>query len=131
MREIKFRAYNEGNKTMHHEFQWFSSGDSGSDWICFASLESPQISENNQVILNNPYFRQQLKIMQYTGLNDMKGQEIYEGDKLYWHNQTDEPGADISPVEFRDGAFYCGSDLLAELDLESMEIIGNIYETRV
>ena len=41
-RIIKFRAWDEGNKIMHHNFQWFDSTKGGVDkegtsWICFIS----------------------------------------------------------------------------------------------
>lgn len=37
MREIKFRAFDEGNKIMHYDFQFIKSGDEGNDWIIFTS----------------------------------------------------------------------------------------------
>ena len=42
MREIKFRAWDERKKVMHFDFQFFTSGEEGNDWICFSSDKEPR-----------------------------------------------------------------------------------------
>lgn len=110
MRDIRFRAWDKiENKMMYFELI---------DYMAIQSLIA---------YTGNIYSK--IEIMQYTGLKDKNGVEIYEKDKLLWHNQSDEPDYDVPYVEFIDGSFKCGSDLLSELDLDTMEVIGNIYES--
>ncbi len=88
MREIKFRAWSNTAKVMHPE--WKKLDD-----------------ENGEYIL-----------MQYTGLKDKNGKEIYEGDVLR--------GRFNGAVKWTTDMYNDGwSDYWNE-----SEIIGNIYEKR-
>ena len=117
MREIKFRAWYEKEKR-------FLSWDELQD-----GTESLQTYFNNELSDVSP-------LMQYTGLKDKNGKEIYEGDIL---------STDLSRpyliVCFRNGAFMvqCHDDgkdyydLMVSINEESdqvehLEVIGNIYE---
>jgi hypothetical protein len=66
---------------------------------------------------------------EFTDLQDCNDKDIYEGDKLLWSNQTDEPDENIEIVSFKNGCFMCGGDILCDLDLDNMMIIGNKYST--
>lgn len=99
MREIKFRAWN-------------------------TSLEFMQYGDGAQGTFLQKAIEAELPIMQYTGLKDKNGKEIYEGDIV-----RDLEGT-IGVVEFKHGKFQALDDAKwdnLEFPDES-EIIGNIYE---
>ena len=122
MRDIKFRAWDEMQKVMHNNFQFIKSGDDGNDWILFTSDKQPIFNYDGWS--KNPYFSQQLKVMQYTGLKDKNGKEIYEGDILkYWG------GVDV--IGFDNGCFNITFTEDDKFDIPvdaDIEVIGNIYE---
>lgn len=80
-----------------------------------------------------------LDIMQYTGLKDKNGKEIYEGDILNkkYHNLVVSDGIGVVEMGYGDdsdgynhGGWYgwkCGESSLSDVN-EKVEVIGNIYE---
>lgn len=100
MREIKFRAWDKTLKVFN---------DAGYELDC----DGRMIVQDDCVL------------MQYTGLKDKHGREIYEGDIVSTAN------GDLS-VKFYDGGFMADRDghfdrLQAHLT-KTWEVIGNIYE---
>jgi len=124
MREIKFRTWDKSTNKMSNPYNLqrtptFNSEYNGepcistikpSDWLGFDSL-----SENERQIA-----------LQYTGLHDKNGVEIYEGDWLVDANDSSNGG---SFVFFEYGQWqpfsYVGSFNGADY-----EVIGNIYENK-
>ena len=119
MREIKFRAYAQTDKTWHY-------------WDVYG--EYPQgISADLQPDMGNTYVFQQ-----YTGLKDKNGVEIYECDLLSGHKL---PVGDLAcEVQFLWGCWYlnaisksghslCGGELISMTEpSDTYEVMGNIFE---
>lgn len=142
MREIKFRAWDKNNKIMHHDVEFIRSGTEGNDWIIFKSDKQKLADEK---VLDNPYFQQQIELMQYTGLKDKNGKEIYEGDLIKF-TEIDEDSCfgreDTNVVEvqwlediaqfraiFKSGRRTELHFVVKLPTVVSCEIIGNIYES--
>ena len=76
-----------------------------------------------------------LVVQQWTGLQDKNGQDIYEGDIVtfsFSHGEGDRED-DSGEVLFCDGMFcfqkgswWASND--SNFDMESLEVVGNIYE---
>lgn len=118
MREIKFRAWDDdGGRMLTHEHENLA-GD-----LLEAAMSGG------------------MPIMQYTGLKDSKGREIYEGDIIHYINtkchgwQLEETRNNFKGVvEWNDSdiTFDVNSTInsirLSEWHYECCRVIGNIYE---
>lgn len=124
MREIKFRAWDKKEKKM------ISFSDINvliGDYGC--SLEKAF-----ELARRGDYLRKdQIKLMQYTGLKDKDGKEVYEGDIIKaWGGMNSE--TKVFPVEYTNSSAYqnsyAGYKILCDIWFsgDGCEVIGNIYE---
>ena len=124
MREIRFRAWT--GRELEYKVL------AGSVGSFFAYIDP----RDDAGAINTKY-GEQIPVMQFTGLHDKNGKEIYEGDvvKTMMH-YADDYG---NPVDGRETTFavkwveskgqqYVGLSLFPCDDIYHLEIIGNIYE---
>ena len=112
MREIKFRAWDKKNNKMWHCVEEL---DLGNQEVVFQHNEDYGITWGA--------YPSDAILMQYTGLKDKNGTEIYEGDIMEWdEKEWGAPYREI--VEWRYSLFETREDVWPQ----SCEVIGNIYE---
>jgi hypothetical protein len=106
MRKIKFRAYAHASKVMFYP-------DSEDGWELVGGKLSPLPNTT---------------IMQYTGLKDKNGTEIYEGDIVKDSERLNESG--VMEWDEKTASFFIGGTNVVESGLvyRHWVVTGNIYK---
>ena len=119
MREIKFRVWDVERKSWMNEQDVYNEVQEQGRW--------------------NPERGQFYKLMQFTGLRDKNGKEIFEGDIIQWNGYEVQNGKQIRPIRkraigmtvdafrnsFIDDCFHLQNLLRQGLNIE---VIGNVHE---
>jgi uncharacterized phage protein (TIGR01671 family) len=125
MRQIKFRAWHKVRKEMYEVY----------------GLTSEYVFKKTDDGVGNPGVPDKLEdveLMQYTGLKDKNGKDIYEGDILAYksHHPKHKDKTFNNVVEFAIGQSLCGWRMrnkntivkATPYKFGTSQIIGNIYE---
>ena len=137
-REIKFRVWDNKYKYMNYKVlvgiygDWEKVKDDKNYTACAMWIEPEKVDYKCEPHWAHfePYHKD-IHLMQYTGLKDKNGVEIYEGDKVKAKFYGKEV---VGEIGFNSGCFLLWNSCVSDNQLfifTDIEVIGNIYENEV
>ena len=108
MREIKFRAWNNEQAKTRKDFRF------------------DEFNDVNDYFADNDFV-----FMQYTGLKDKNGEEIYEGDIVSFSGIKDDKGVVEWCNEYVGYILNAKNNYAERFDeVDKLKVLGNIYENK-
>lgn len=140
-REIKFRVWDNKYKYMNYKVlvgiygDWEKVKDDKNYTACAMWIEPDKVDYKCEPHWTHfePYHKN-IHLMQYTGIKDKNGGEVYEGDRVMFDYEWTKPD-EIGVITWnKDTASFqikghIPSSSMKHLD--RMKVIGNIYENEV
>ena len=127
MREIKFRVLIDNKIYYQDKYEAYGDNLSSID-ICKETITITSFYNYEDVYR---FEDEEVKVMQYTGVKDKNGKEIYEGDIVIL-NDAEEENKCI--VKYKYGSYILvDGDLrenLSNVEAKFLEVIGNVYENK-